>query len=375
MKKILIAALTALALTAPAAEAAKRTVPVSFSGVMLDGGAESDPAAVVDAQMALMARSGVESTRTVFSWRDIQPATNGPLNFSATDALVGAAARHGIVVLPVMLYAPRWGRAFPRDGGSPPLTEPYQAFLRASIRRYGTGGSFWRQNPTLPRKTIRYWQVWNEPHFQGFWDAPAKSRYSYPRGYARLLNASNKTIHRTDRRARTVTAGLFGAAWTRLAELYRSGGVRKGFDVAAVHMYSDRPGNVLETVKRTNATMRRYKDPGNRIWVTETAFPASKGQTKPLRKQKQETPAGMARKLYDTYLLLARNSRRQNLDRTYWYTWASSYQQTQPSTFDFAGLQKRANALSYKPQPALDAFRRISERLQGCAKTDTGRCR
>ncbi len=34
-----------------------------------------------------------------------------------------------------------------------------------------------------------------------------------------------------------------------MAELYRSGGVRKGFDVAAVHVYSDKPGNVLETVK------------------------------------------------------------------------------------------------------------------------------
>ena len=193
-----------------------------------------------------------------------------------------------------MLYAPMWARAFPRDGGSPPLTEPYQEFLRATILRYGTGGSFWRENPAVPRRTIRYWQVWNEPHFEGFWDVPAKSPYAYPRGYARLLSASNKTIHRTDRNARTVTAGLFGAAWTRLAELYRSGGVRKGFDVAAVHVYSDKPGNVLETVKRTNATMRRYKDPGNRVWVTETAFPASRGLAKPIRGQKQDTPASMA---------------------------------------------------------------------------------
>jgi hypothetical protein len=350
-------------------------VPAAFSGVQLDGGAETDPAAVVDAQMALMARSGVESTRLVFSWRDIQPSENGPYDFAVTDALVGTAARHGIVVLPVMLYAPTWARAFPRDGGSPPLTKPYQAFLRATIARYGTGGSFWRQNPAVPRRTIRYWQVWNEPHFEGFWDAPAGSRYSYPRGYARLLNASNKTIHRADRSARTVTAGLFGAAWTRLGELYRSGGVRKNFDVAAVHVYSDRPGNVLETVRRTNATMRRYKDPGNRVWVTETAYPASRGQARPIRGQKQDTPRSMASKLYDTYVLLARNRKKQKLDRVYWYTWASSYQQTQPSNFDFAGLLRRSGPFSYVPQPALDSFRRVSQRLQGCAKADTGRCR
>ena len=375
MKKILIAACLALLVIAPAAGAAERKVPSAFSGVNLDGGAELDPPAVVDAQMALMARSGVESTRTVFSWRDIQPQENSGFDFTGTDALVGAAARHGIGVLPVMQYAPGWARAFPRDGASPPVTGPYQAFLRAAIARYGTNGSFWRENPAVPRKTIRYWQVWNEPHFEGFWDAPAKSRYSFPGGYARLLSASNKTIHRADRNGRTVTAGLFGAAWTRLAELYRSGGVRKSFDVAAVHVYSDRAANVLETVKRTNATMRRYKDTGNRVWVTETAFPASKGQAKPIRGQKQDTPRSMAKKLYDTYVLLARNRKKQRIDRVYWYTWASSYKQTQPSNFDYAGLQKRTGAMTYTPQPALDAFRRVSQRLQGCAKADTGRCR
>lgn len=375
MRKILIATALALAVAAPAADAAKRKVPAAFSGVNYDGGVENDPAAVQDAQTALMARSGVETLRTVFSWRDIQPAENGAFDFSVPDALVGTAARRGITVLPVMLYAPTWARAYPRDGGSPPKTAPYQAFLRAAIARYGTGGSFWRENPAVPRKTIRYWQVWNEPHFEGFWDAPEGSSYSFPRGYARLLSASNKTIHRADRNARTVTAGLFGASWELLARLYRSGGVRKGFDVAAVHVYTNKPANVLETVRRTNATMRRYRDPGNRVWVTETAFPASRGQAKPIRNQKQDTPRSMAKKLYDTYLLLARHRKRQKIDRVYWYTWSSSYQQTQPSNFDYAGLQRRANAFSFTPQPALNSFRRISQRLQGCAKADTGRCR
>ena len=375
MKKTLIAALAAILLAVPSADAAKRKVPATFSGVQLDGGIESDPPAVQEAQFALMARSGVESARLVFSWRDIQPQENGPFDFATTDAQVGAAARHGIVVLPVMLYAPTWGRAFPRDGGSPPLTKPYQGFLRATIQRYGTNGSYWRENPAVPRRTIRYWQVWNEPRFEGFWDAPAKTPYTYPRGYARLLNASNKTIHATDRNARTVTAGLFGAAWDRLAELYRSGGVRKSFDVAAVHVYSDKPGNVLETVKRTNATMRRYKDPGNRVWVTETSFPASKGRARRIRNQKQDTPSSMARKLAETYVLLARNAKKQRIGRVYWYTWASSYQQSQPSNFDFAGLQKRTGPFSYTPQPALRSFQRVSQRLQGCAKTDAGACR
>ena len=113
MKKTLIAALAASLLAVPSADAAKRKVPATFTGVQLDGGAETDPAPVQEAQFALMARSGVESARTVFSWRDMQPQKGGPFDFTRTDAQVGAAARHGIVILPVMLYAPAWARAFP----------------------------------------------------------------------------------------------------------------------------------------------------------------------------------------------------------------------------------------------------------------------
>ena len=64
----------------------------------LDGGAETDPAPVQEAQFALMARSGVESARIVFSWRDMQPQKGGAFDFARTDAQVGAAARHGIAL-------------------------------------------------------------------------------------------------------------------------------------------------------------------------------------------------------------------------------------------------------------------------------------
>ena len=342
---------------------------------MLDGGAEIDPPEEMDRQMSRMARSGVESVRTVFSWAAIQPQKGGAFDFSLPDRQVATAARHGLSVLPVMLYAPSWAAALPSKGlGSPPRTAPFRAFLRASIRRYGPRGTFWRENPSVPRRFIRYWQIWNEPHFAGFWNAPRSSSYAWPRGYARLLKASHATIHRSDRRARTVTAGLFGEPWLHLRRLYRSGG-RRSFDVLAAHVYTRREANVLETVKRVNRELERSREPRKRVWITEVSFPASKGRAKPIGSQGQETPRGMARKLYRTYLLLTRNRKPQRLDRVYWYTWASSYQEQQPSHFDFAGLQARSSPFSYRPQPALDTFRRIAERIEGCPKDDAARCR
>ena len=367
-----------LAVLPPGAEAAKRSVPGQFAGVMLDGGAENDPPEVMDRQMALMARSGVETVRLVLSWAAIQPVKGGPLDFSLPDRQVATAARHGLGVMPVVLYAPAWARALPSKGlGSPPRTDPYRAFLRAAIRRYGSKGAFWRENRSLPRRFIRYWQIWNEPHFAGFWNAPRSSRYAWPRGYARLLKAANTTIHRSDRRGRTVTAGLFGEPWLHLRRLYRNGG-RRTFDVLAAHVYTRKEANVLETVKRVNREMTNAGDRGNRVWITEVSFPASKGKARPIGRQGQETPRGMARKLYNTYLLLTRNRKPQRLDRVYWYTWASSYERQQPSNFDYAGLLARstsATAFTYKPQKALDAFRRIAERIEGCPKNTRGRCR
>ena len=73
----------------------------------------------------------------------------------------------------------------------------------------------------------------------------------------------------------------------------------------------------------------------------------------------------MARRLYRTYLLLARKRKRQRLDRAYWYTWASSYEKQQPSNFDYAGLLARSSAFSFQPQPALDSFRRIARAARG----------
>lgn len=376
MRRLTITAAVALvAVLAPAAaDAAKRSVPGQFAGVTLDGGAEGDPPEAMDAQMALMARSGAESVRTVFSWARMQPVKDGPFDFSLTDRQVGTAARHGLGVLPVMLYAPAWAWALPSKGeSSPPLTGPYQGFLRATIRRYGSKGTFWRENPSLPRRVIRFWQIWNEPHFAGFWNARG-TRYAWPRGYAKLLKASNKTVHRTDRRARTVTAGLFGESWSRLQELYRHG-ARKTFDVVAIHVYTRKEANVLDSVKRVNRQMVRSRDPGNRVWLTEFSFPASKGRAEPIGSQGQETPRGMARRLYRTFLLLARKRKAQRLDRAYWYTWSSSYQKQQPSNFDFAGLLARSGPFTFKPQPALSSFRRIAERMEGCPKNERGRCR
>ena len=76
-------ALLVAVIAAPAAVARDETTPPDgFYGVMWDRSAMTAPAALQDAQFALMRRSGVETVRTAFSWEDAQPRQNEPTNFA-----------------------------------------------------------------------------------------------------------------------------------------------------------------------------------------------------------------------------------------------------------------------------------------------------
>lgn len=376
MRRLLPAVLVAVCATAvpaPTASAAPRKVPPSFFGVMFDGALRGAPLETQQGQFDLMARSGVESVRWVMSWEGMQIVPNGRFDYDAADRTVRLAAERGMTVLPVLLHAPRFGRLYKARDYSPPRIEPFESFLRAVVRRYGSRGRFWIDNPDLPRQPITQWQVWNEPNTDTFWDVKRGGAWRWPIGYVRLLKAANRTIKQTDPRARVVTAGIVGPAWLELARLYKLG-LRDDFDTVAVHVYPQTETRVIEALRRVRREMVKAKDRRSRIYLTETAFPSSQGEVRPIAGQRQESKAGMAMRLTKLYRLAVVNRRKLALDRLYWYTWASSYRHP-TSNFEYAGLLAASDeGRKYKPQPALRAFRNAAARYQGCRKNVFGRC-
>lgn len=367
-------AVAVAAAPAPAADAAPREVPRGFFGVMYDSVGLETTRAKQDGQHALMARSGVETVRVSFVWSSLQAEQGGPFDFESTDERVRDAASHGLAVLPVMLYAPKWARAFEGRALSPPKTQPYLDFLRASIRRYGSRGSFWRENPTVPRHPVRDWQVWNEPSIRPFWEVSrADKQYGWPRGYARLLRASHRAIHQTDPRARTITAGINGPAWRSVRVLAKAG-AKNAFDVFAVHVYAQTEGRVVGTLRLVREALDATGAKRKRIYLTETAFPASKGRVKPIANQRQETRNGMAKLLASLYERLVPQRKALRLDKVLWYTWATGYRHPS-SNFDYSGLVGSRRGSSFTPQPALAAYRRSARRYQGCVKNSRAACR
>jgi hypothetical protein len=371
---ILLALALALLAASPAAEAAKRRVPYGFYGTMWDRGVAGAQESVQASEWDLMARSGVESVRTVFSWADAQPVDGAAPSFAATDRLVALAASRRIRLLPVVRWAPPWAlHSEPGSVSLPARVEDFTYYLEALVRRYGPEGSFWDERPDLPRRPLREWQIWNEPHLGD--SGNDEDVETWTREYARLLRASNATLEYLDRGSVTVLAGLADFAWDHLERLYRAG-IRGHYDVAAINLFTRRPRLVLRGLRYVRRVLRQAGEPRKPMWLTETTWPASKGRVPTPRASWQRawvtTDRGMARRLRSIYALAQRQRRRLRLGRVYWYTWASDY--TRGDLFDFAGLSS-FNDGSFTRRPALEAYTESARRAEGCRKTSAGTCR
>lgn len=371
----LLALVAALLAAAPTAAAAKRRVPHGFFGVMWDGSVVHADDGVQDEQWALMARTGVESVRAVFSWKQAQPTAGASPDFSHTDQVVTLAAEHGISVLPVVLDTPGWAAAFDHSYSPPRDPADFGDFLQALVVRYGPDGTFWTNNPLLPKHPIRYWQIWNEPHLSYRWYAPKGSKYAWPRGYVALLKMARAVLRSADPHAKVVLGGLTNDSWNRLHELYRLH-ARRYFDVAAIQTYTGAPRLALKAIRLFRRVMRRGGDPRKPIWATETGWPAAVGRMHVPKGQRTlvATDRGMASDLRKMFRSVAAKRRllRYRVGRVFWYTWSSPYKALS-DIFDFAGLESYYQG-NFERKPALRAYRRTVLRLEGCAKDSFGVC-
>jgi hypothetical protein len=368
--RIVASTLAVLALAAAAPAAAR--APEGFVGTMLDG-----PVALFERdrlahELDVMRASGVETVRVVWSWRDTQPYVSWeavpeaerprfrdvgslPLSVGRLDALVELAARRGLRVFPVTVYTPVWNvRSIGVPGSPPRAMAPYAAFLRALVGRYGSRGTFWREHPELPRLPVRWWQLWNEPHLSGFWTAPR-----WWTGYASLLRAGARAVHRADPRAKVVMAGLTTdrlPLWERLDQLLAEG-LGPEVDMVAAHVFSARPRNVIRALRRVRATLRAYGLGRTPIALTEWSWPSSRG-----RAPWETTPRGQARRVAETLRLLGRARSRLRVRTAIHYTWAG--RERGSGWAPWAGLRRVETGGRVVSKPALAAFRRAARSLR-----------
>jgi hypothetical protein len=361
MRPVLLLAVLVAAFTTAPASAAQRTVPQGFLGVTVDG--PMTPAS--DDEWDRMVAAGVETVRVAMRWNLIQPYSIRDGDFSSTDALVEAAARRHLAVLPVVESTPGWARKYPFHAAPPGDLKAVRRFFGALVRRYGPEGTFWVERPDLPRVPIRAWQIFNEPNLRGFW-----SSQPFAKSYVPVLRVAERALHAADPGATVVLAGLANRSWHDLRSIYRAGG-RGHFDAVALHPYTARPADVLRLVRRARRVMRQHGDNRLPIWITEFTWTARGKVSEPF--DLDTTDSGQASRLANVLRRFVAAQRSARIARVFWYTWLSD--EAVDGAFNWSGLRRLRGGTPFDT-PALQRFREAAQLLEGCVKApgDASRC-
>lgn len=356
---VAVAAL-ALAASAPAAQA----LPGKFWGVV----PQVTPSA---AELQRLKRGGVDSMRVPASWGSVQPNRGGAHNWALVDPLVGRAAAAGIDVVPFLYGSPRWAVPIARSiPNNPPKFLPvrngrqrsgWARFLRAAVQRYGPRGSFWAENPGIPPRPIRVWQIGNEDNFKYFVARPN------PAEYGKLVKLSHAAIRSADPRARIILGGLFARpkealikrgprqayfATEFLDRMYkRTPGVKRRFHGVALHPYTGTFKRLPRYIADVRRVLRRNRDAGKGLWLTELGWSSER----PRRNNAfAKGRRGQMRQLKGAFRLLRRNQRRWRLQRVYWFS--VDDQRGACNFCDGSGLFSEG----FAPKPAWFAYARFA---------------
>jgi polysaccharide biosynthesis protein PslG len=351
-----IAALGALAAANSAA-----ALPANFWGVVPQGSQN------VETLQRLKA-GGVDSIRIPISWSSVQPQRGGLWNWSDADSFFAAAAAARLNVLPFLSGAPSW--AVPIDhrfGSSAYLPvrsgkqrSEWKRFVTQAVLRYGPHGTFWSENPILPQRPIRAWQIWNEPNFKYFVARPN------PAEYGKLVKLSSAAIKAADPGAQVILGGLFARpieatfhtnppqayfASDFLEQMYKSTpGIASKFQGYALHPYTGSWKNLTARIEEVRRVLKRNHDAGKGLWITEMGWSSEPPQP---RNSFAKGLAGQARELKGAFKLLTANQRRWNVQSIYWF-----------AINDFAGVCNFCGGSGLfsngKPKPAWNAYVRFA---------------
>ncbi|HEX4016047.1 MAG TPA: hypothetical protein VHX15_04860 [Frankiaceae bacterium] len=363
LQALAILVITALLVLATAASGAQALLPPHFWGAVPQGG-------LTEAQLQRLRHGGVDAIRIPVSWPTVQPSPGGDLQWGGIDAWVEAAARARLEVLPFLYDAPDWAvHSAPVPGTHGAARAPahlpirgragreWARFVRAAADRYGTRGSFWLENPLLPRMPIHDWQIWNEENFKYFVARPN------PGEYGRLVRRSEHALRAGDPRAELLLGGLFARpaearyrvrppqAYTAadfLRLMYRrTPGITSRFDGIALHPYAGDHESLRPEIEETRTVLREAGDAGKALWITEMGWSS---QHPSRRDAFAKGWRGQARQLRGAFRLLRSNQRRWHLRQVYWFSVTD-----EADTCNFCGGSGLFGA-RFHPKPAWHAY-------------------
>jgi hypothetical protein len=334
------------------------SAPKEFYGVM-------PQSELADADFERMAEGDVGTLRLFLPWAAVDPtAKPGDFDFSFFEPLMAGAARAGVEPLVYIAGMPEWAMA--RDGcesdcgtlapRSPETIEAWREFAAAAAERFGPDGDFWRENPDLPERPVRQWQIWNEENSPTFY-APKPD----VEGFARLLIAAEEEIRKRDESATVLLGGMFGTPFKGkppaltavefLRQLYAIDGIERRFDGVAVHPYAAQLDKVDSQLQTLRDEIDRAGDDAS-LWVTEIGWSSGEGPN-PLDRGLE----GQAERLTEAFTLFAERRQEWDLKTVVWFSWRDLAGQTICDWCPGSGLFAEGGL---EPKPAWEAFTSFS---------------
>ena len=196
--------------------------------------------------------AGIGNVRCDIDWVTWE-ADNAYPRFAA---VLDAAEREGVTVLPILGWAPR--RVLPISEHQDEFIAAFRPFVADVMRRFG---------PRLPAI-----EVWNEPNLPGFWNLPN------PTNYFAVLKVAHDEIKTANTNALVCLGGVSDVGLSYIRALYKLGAAPY-FDVVCCHPYTIpfAPEGTLDVkLGKLRALMTEFGDEKKPIWITEVGFPTHK---------------------------------------------------------------------------------------------------
>ncbi len=278
--------------------------PIAAVAAVQDDHLPVDPIETVPDRIALIAATGVTTTRVDVFWGDVaatRPAdpedpADPAYDFSRYDLIFQSLAERGITPIVSVYHTPSWssGGASEPAGGRintlAPDPEDFGAFMTALAARY-TGDFPSPGGQPLP--AVRHFEIWNEPNLSGFlrppgWDDESLTVQELTDArldvYAAMAEAGHAGIKAADPAA-TVIAGVGGprSSTSRTgvgAVQWVRGLVDRGIplDAYSQHVYPAAAPEEETTVVPSWSTIGRFLTeldafrPGIDLYITEAGY-------------------------------------------------------------------------------------------------------
>jgi len=185
-------------------------------------------------------------------WTRIQP--DGPDQWLWQDKTQSLIDAGGMATLGEFLWTPSWASI--AKSGNRQTAPPSDA---ATFERYvaGTVGHY--------RRSIHYWEVWNEPHYSGFWTGT-------PEEYAKLLQSAFAQAKKADPDCIVLGGGGVDLGHSQWVEAMFKALSGKPMDAFSIHYLA--PDTAVEEMNWLRGLLRQH-DLEVPIWDTEASVVSS----------------------------------------------------------------------------------------------------